>query len=448
MKRKLFVFISLVFMAMISSAQRARFEVAFNSTVPAEVSKVYVRPLSNASESQTVSLHLKGEKYSAIVPVSDTGFYEVVMVINNGQWLSTVYSPKSKNVGLAIEFDGAALVENSSLENRAISTLNSLVYRNNRKLWFTEGLADSELQSLVGSYMAVTDSIIKTDNPDAAVAKYMKAWAYTAAQNCYTSIPRAQKRKAKEIPFATADILPSAVDVLDNESAALISSAMQFVYAYVSAGAGVELDGMLNTLYNEYKSEAVRKRVSDMLLTRFLSRYNYAMDFDGGLEFLKDVVKNYNLSDCYVEEYLKHKAVLVGADFPEEVVLVNPEGDVVDFSTFKGKYVYVDLWASWCGPCCREVPHLQALEKEMEGGNVVFVSVSTDADESAWKAKLQELNMHGNQLYDRDGKLSKILNVGGIPFFVIYDKDGKMHTYGAQRPSTGEPLKQFLLELK
>ena len=56
--------------------------------------------------------------------------------------------------------------------------------------------------------------------------------------------------------------------------------------------------------------------------------------------------------------------------------------------------------------------------------------------------------MHGNQLHDRDGKLSQILNVGGIPFFVVYDKEGKLHTYGALRPSMGEPLKTFLKELK
>ena len=55
--------------------------------------------------------------------------------------------------------------------------------------------------------------------------------------------------------------------------------------------------------------------------------------------------------------------------------------------------------------------------------------------------------MHGNQLHDRDGKLSQILNVGGIPFFVVYDKEGKLHTYGALRPSSGFHLKQYLRDL-
>ena len=447
MKKSLLIFLSL-FVAMVASAQRARFELSFNSSVPAELSKVYVRPLNNCEETNTVTLRLKGGKYTATVPVSESGFYEVVMVVNKGQWLTTVYSPKSKKKELAIEFNGAGLSEMSSADNRALSSINALIYANNRKLWLNEGMSYANLKSLVESYLSVTDSVIAADRPAAPVVKYMKAWAYTAAHTCYTSIPRAQKRKAKEIPFTKEEVLPSAVEVLDNETAALIASATQFVYSTVSAAGGLEIDGMLSTLYNDYKCAAIRNKVADMLLNRFLTRHSYAMDFDGGLEYVKGVVGKYGLSEKYVDEYLKHKAVLVGADFPQEVVLETPEGEVVDFSTFKGKYVYIDMWASWCGPCCREVPHLQALEKEFEGGNVVFVSVSTDTDTDAWKAKLKELDMHGNQLHDRDGNLSQILNVGGIPFFVVYDKEGKLHTYGALRPSMGEPLKTFLKGLK
>ena len=447
MKKSLLIFLSL-FVAMAASAQRARFEMSFTSKVPAEVSKVYVRPLNTGDEADAVTLRLKGDRYTATVPVSESGFYEVVMVVNKGQWLTTVYSPKSKKKELHIELDATGLAEMSTVDNRALSSMNSLVYVNNRKLWLNEGLHDAELKSLVESYMVVADSIISADKPSAAVARYMKAWAYTAAHTCYTSIPRAQKRKAKDIPFTKEDVLPSAVELLDNESAALIPAAVQFVYSAVSAAGGIEIDKMLNVLYSEYNCEAIRGKVSAMLLNRYLTRHNYAADFDGGLEYLKGVVEKFELPSKYIDEYLKHKAVLVGADFPQEVVLVTPEGKEVDFSSFKGKYVYVDMWASWCGPCCREVPHLQALEKEFEGGDVVFVSVSTDADTDAWKAKLKELDMHGNQLHDRDGKLSQILNVGGIPFFVVYDKEGKLHTYGALRPSMGEPLKTFLKELK
>ena len=163
---------------------------------------------------------------------------------------------------------------------------------------------------------------------------------------------------------------------------------------------------------------------------------------------MQQAVEVYGLPERYVEEYVKRKATIVGSPFPAGVVLEDIEGNVVDFSTFKGKYVYIDLWASWCGPCCKEVPHLQALEKELQNENVVFLSISTDTDKEAWKNKMDELGMHGNQLHDRDNTLCNALNVKGIPFFLIYDKEGKLHTYKAMRPSSGDALKAFLEALE
>ena len=445
MKRKIFIFLSLLFVVISASAQRVRFELSFKSTVPADLTKVYVQPLNVGEDAQALPLRLKGDVYTGSIPASASGFYELVMVINNGQWMSTVYLAAGKKVELMVEFDGSSIVERSTTDNAALSSLNSLVSTNNRKLWLVSGMSDEELKNIVGDCFTVSDSIIKTAKPSAAVADYIKAWAYTAAQNLYSLIPRAQGR---EVPFAKEGIFPSdGNNVFDNEQAILIPSVRQQIFAEVVADAGNGLDGMLGVLYDNYKCEAVRAKVADVLVERFLSLYDYAADFDGGREYLENVVKVYDLSDRFIDDYLKHKAVLVGADFPEKVVLVDANGHKVDFSTFKGKYVYIDLWASWCAPCCKEVPYLQALEKEFEDGDVVFVSISTDSDTEAWKAKMTELDMHGNQLYDRDGTLCGMLNVSSIPFFVIYDKEGKLHTYGALRPSSGYHLRQYLQDL-
>ena len=121
---------------------------------------------------------------------------------------------------------------------------------------------------------------------------------------------------------------------------------------------------------------------------------------------------------------------------------------MVDFSTFRGKYVYIDLWASWCTPCLKEVPALQKLEKELKNDKVVFLSISIDTKEDAWKKKMQEKNMHGNQLWDPENSLGQALNVKGIPFFAIYDPEGKLYMHGAPRPSQGPGLVMLLEGLK
>ena len=144
----------------------------------------------------------------------------------------------------------------------------------------------------------------------------------------------------------------------------------------------------------------------------------------------------------------RHRATVPGQAFPEGIILQDRNGNVVDFSTFRGKYVYIDMWASWCVPCLREVPVLQQLEKTLKNKNVAFVSISIDANQEAWKKKMDEKHMHGHQLWNPDGTLGKALNVKGIPFFAIYDPEGKLYMHGAPRPSQGPGLVELLEGLK
>ena len=129
------------------------------------------------------------------------------------------------------------------------------------------------------------------------------------------------------------------------------------------------------------------------------------------------------------------KSSIAGTPFPSNVSLYDLNGNKVDFSKFRGKYVYVDMWASWCVPCIMEIPHLIELEKNLSNSDVVFLSISIDNKEEAWKKKVTALGLEGNLLIDKDNKLCEALNVRGIPFFIIYDKEGKLYKYNAPRPS-------------
>ena len=93
------------------------------------------------------------------------------------------------------------------------------------------------------------------------------------------------------------------------------------------------------------------------------------------------------------------------------------------------------------------MPHLQTLEKERQSPNVACLSISIDSKPEPWKKKMADLNMHGNQWHDPQGLLGKNLNVMGIPFFVIYDKEGKLYMHNAPRPSHPQ-TKAMLEELK
>lgn len=125
-------------------------------------------------------------------------------------------------------------------------------------------------------------------------------------------------------------------------------------------------------------------------------------------------------------------------------------GKMVSLSDFKGKVVVVDVWATWCGPCKEQIPHLVQLEQEFHGKDVVFMGVSIDvpAKKQEWLNIIQKENMKGVQLFVGEMKTSKICNdykITGIPRFMIFNKNGTICTTNAPKPSDPK-FKELLLE--
>ncbi|WP_220100623.1 TlpA family protein disulfide reductase [Chitinophaga oryzae] len=118
----------------------------------------------------------------------------------------------------------------------------------------------------------------------------------------------------------------------------------------------------------------------------------------------------------------------------------NVHGAKVKLSNLKGKYVYIDVWATWCGPCKREIPFLTTMEKSFAGKNIHFVSLSVDrqADKEKWQAYVKDNQLKGEQLItDNDFNVDfiKKFNINAIPRFILIGPDGKIVSANAKRPS-------------
>lgn len=153
-----------------------------------------------------------------------------------------------------------------------------------------------------------------------------------------------------------------------------------------------------------------------------------------------------------VRKSYKHlENMLPGTPAPS-VVLADSSGNTIPLTDFKGSYVYIDFWATWCGPCIKEIPSLQVLERELHDKNITFVSISFDDEEDLgkWKNFIKRRNLKGVQLWvdaDNKAKFSKAFNIQQIPRFVIIDPKGNIVDANAQRPSD-EKLKATLLSLE
>ena len=114
-------------------------------------------------------------------------------------------------------------------------------------------------------------------------------------------------------------------------------------------------------------------------------------------------------------------------------------GKEVSLSDFKGKVVLVDVWATWCGPCQRELPFLKKLESKFEGKNITFLSLSIDHDKAKWEAKVKSGDLSGVQLLiGRGSSFQRAYNIEGIPRFLLLDKEGKIINNDMLRPSSDD----------
>ncbi|MEP3836001.1 MAG: TlpA disulfide reductase family protein [Algibacter sp.] len=124
----------------------------------------------------------------------------------------------------------------------------------------------------------------------------------------------------------------------------------------------------------------------------------------------------------------------------------NYAGGSTSLDDLKGKYVYIDLWATWCGPCKAEIPALKRVEKAYHGKNIAFVSISLDSPKAydKWKAMVKEKELTGVQLYAKgDQKFARDFKVNTIPRFILIDPNGIVVNDNAPRPSSKQLTKIF-----
>lgn len=129
-------------------------------------------------------------------------------------------------------------------------------------------------------------------------------------------------------------------------------------------------------------------------------------------------------------------------------IFENHKGGTTNLNDLRGKYLYIDIWATWCGPCRKEIPHMKKLEADYHGKNIEFISISIDSpkDYEKWKAFVSNENMGGIQLYAQNAWEADIVrdfNIRGIPRFILIDPAGKIIDPDVERPSTEAIRKQF-----
>lgn len=391
--------------------------------------------------------------FSDTLQLKIDGFYELYV----GRERTGIYLEKGKN--LSVNLNAEEFDETIKYSGDLANVNNFLAAKylwNEKNLDFKEvfSLDEKNFLNRLGANKKSIDSIYvsnKIDNENfkkqlAQEDKYARALMFESYKEAH------QYYSQGEIFNVSANFYDELKDINFKDTLAYRNSV-----AYQSL-----LDAHFNRLVNEQTSETAKtlsylKMVNsglpngyakDKLMSSYLQ---FGLKPDATLDEAFTIYKNSspnpeNLAKL-TEHYNKLKVITAGNQSPT-FNYENHKGGNTALAYLKGQYVYIDVWATWCGPCLREIPALKELEKDYENKNVHFVSISIDEpkDYEKWKAMVSEKQLGGIQLMADNNWNSKFVQeyaILGIPRFILIDPQGNIVSADAPRPSDPELRKMF-----
>ena len=242
--------------------------------------------------------------------------------------------------------------------------------------------------------------------------------------------------KTKAIITQYLDTETNKIDFKDSVMFASNNDYRYFLSSYFVAGL---TSGDLKTLelYNEELLEMQKKSIVTTL-KRGISFYN--MDkLDLYYQTYVKLAANDKGINRIKEKYDRIKNLKKGSPSPS-FNYPDTSGKNISLESLKGKLVYVDVWATWCGPCKAQIPFLKQLEEKYREEDIAFVSLSIDQlkNISKWKDMIVDKELEGIQIIADKAWRSKFVTdyvIEGIPRFILIDKDGNLMDPMAPRPA-------------
>ena len=232
------------------------------------------------------------------------------------------------------------------------------------------------------------------------------------------------------------------VESIDHNDPKHIDFCGNYLRWYSKAHPAKESGASFTILKQAFANQDIINQFADDQILQFLRQA--PEDMDAQMAAYKQVSTNkqgWAEADKVYAHYSKLRKGSQAADF----TMTDKDGKQFSLADLRGKAVYIDCWATWCGPCCMEIPHMEKLYDHYKGSkDLEIVSISLDTNRAKWLAKLKTDKSKWRQFICPDNfqsQLCRNYDIDAIPRFLFFDKDGKIISLDAPRPSDENIIK-------
>ena len=410
----------------------------------------YVRLSGEITNPNSDKITIRGNGYIKVIDVNTNGTFDDTLVIKEGNF--TFYDTKESTAmylapgyRLDISLDGKEFDETlkySGIGERPNNFNASYFLFNEKNAIDSETYKKMENQEYFDYELKTHASLMKLLNEsEIENEKFLEnqtdKFRFQMLNNLITKL--GEDYFAGKTKGIITQYLDSEIDKIDFKDSVMFASNNDYRYFLSSYFVAGLTSGDLKTLelYNEELLEMQKKSIVTTL-KRGISFYN--MDkLDLYYQTYVKLASNDKDINRIKGKYERIKTLKKGSPSPS-FNYPDSSGKNISLESLKGKLVYVDVWATWCGPCKAQIPFLKQLEEKYREEDIAFVSLSIDQlkNISKWKDMIVDKELEGIQIIADKAWRSKFVTdyiIEGIPRFILIDKDGNLMDPMAPRPA-------------